>query len=41
VHDPEAVAPVNGYAELGGLTAEEVREAVVKFRANWVLPLFG
>jgi arginase len=29
VHDPEAVAPANGYAEPGGLTVEEVREAVV------------
>jgi arginase len=29
VHDPESVAPANGYAEPGGLTADEVREAIV------------
>ena len=28
VHDPEAVGPANGFAEPGGLKAEEVREAV-------------
>jgi arginase len=28
VHDPDAVAPANGFAEPGGLTAEEVREVV-------------
>ncbi len=39
VYDPESVGPGNGFAELGGLTAAEVREVVIA--AGRSLPVAG